>query len=107
MIVVAALSLCACSRGDSRASFCAAIKKMGVQYAGLQDNPTPALIKSAAASAQRLVGIAPAEIKSAVKTEADSYNQWAKTGNPSALEGNKFSAADDQINTYVSEYCKQ
>ena len=109
IVIVVALVFSACN-GRSSASnptaFCSAVKKMSVQYAGLQDNPTPSLAKEMAASVQQLVGIAPVEIESAVKTEADAYNQYVKTGNHSELVGKKFAAANDQINMWEANYCK-
>ncbi len=109
MIVVAALSLCACNGRSSDSNpkaFCSALKKIAVQSAGFQDNPTPALAKEQAAAVQQLVGIAPVELESAVKTEADAWNQFVKTGDHSELVGKKYAAATDQVNTWAEEYCK-
>lgn len=109
IVVAAGLSLCACGHGSSAspAAFCNQIKNMSVQFAGLQDNPSPELIKKAAAAAEQLAAIAPPQVKSATKTEADAYSHWAKTGDTSLLSGPKFSAADDQLNAWVSQNCKQ
>jgi hypothetical protein len=109
IFVAAALSLSACSRRSTSSNptaFCSALKKIAVQSAGLQDNPTPSLAKEQAASVQQLVGIAPVELESAVKTEADAWNQFVKTGNHSELVGKKYAAATDEVNTWAEEYCK-
>jgi len=110
IVIAAALSLSACSGRSTRSNptaFCSAVKKNAVEFAGLEDNPTPSLVKGEAAAVQKLVGIAPKEIESAVQTEADAYSQLAKTGNSSELQGKKFAAADDQINMWITAYCKQ
>lgn len=108
VVVVAMLSLSACSGGGSSpAAFCAGVKKFSVQFAGLQDNHPKASIEKAADAIQQLAEVAPSQIKSAVETEAATYRQWAKTGNPSVLTGNAFSQADAKISAYESAYCKQ
>jgi len=110
IVIAAALSLSACSGRSTRSkptAFCSAAKQNAVQFAGIQDNLTPSLAKGEAASLQHLVGIAPKEIESAVQTEADAWNQYVKTGNHSELVGNKYAAADDQIETWLGAYCKQ
>lgn len=111
IVMVAALSLSACQSGRSSRSnptaFCSAVKKMAVQSAGIRDDPTPSLVKGEADSLEHLERIAPPELESAVKTEADAWNQYVKTGNQSGLVGVKYAAADDQIETWLGEYCKQ
>lgn len=109
--MVAAISLSACQSGRSSRSnptaFCSAVKKLAVQSAGIRDDPTPSLIKAEATSLQHLEGIAPPELESAVTTEADAWNQYVKTGNQSELVGQKYAAANDQIETWLGEYCTQ
>lgn len=109
-VIAVALVLSACNSGRSSRSnptaFCSALKKIAVQSAGFQDNPTPSLAKEQAASVQQLVGIAPPELESAAKTEAAAWNQFVKTGNHSELVGKKYAAATDEINTWAAEYCK-
>ncbi len=109
VVIAMALALSACNGRSSDSNpkaFCSALKKIAVQSAGLQDNPTPSAVKEQAASVQQLVGIAPVEIESAVKTEADAWNQFVKTGNHSELVGKKYAAATDEVNTWAEEYCK-
>lgn len=110
---VAVLFLAGCSGGGSgggggnASSFCQKLTDMSVQFAGLQNNPTQTLIQQAASAAENLVSIAPSQIETAVKTEADAYQQWAKTGDSSALQTDAFSTADSQISNWTSAYCKQ
>ena len=109
IVVAVALALSACngrSSSSNPAAFCSALKKIALQSVGLHDNPTPALERAQAASMQQLVGIAPPELESAVKMEADAWNQFVKTGNHSELVGKKYAAATDEVNTWAAEYCK-
>jgi tRNA U38,U39,U40 pseudouridine synthase TruA len=80
---------------------------MSVKYAGLQDNPSHSLIVGAAGAAQQMAKAAPSAIKSAARTEAHAYNQWAANGDSSALSSDNVSAANDQLNAWESANCKQ
>jgi hypothetical protein len=83
------------------------VNDASITFAGLQSNPTPDLIRGAAAAIQIMADSAPDAIKDAVKTEADAYAQWGATGDSSGLETPQFSAADDQVNAWESVNCPQ
>lgn len=100
------LGLCACSSQVSTAKFCADVNSASVQFAALQSQATPSLVHGAAKSMAHLAEEAPSPIKSAVQVEAAAYQKWAKTGSNVPLTGNAFSAADDQLSTWLQLNCK-
>ena len=144
--VVGALCVSACSERSTDSNptaFCSAYKKVNVaiqlqhQQAGQLPKPTNAKAaaselapilqkeKEIAAAYQKVAGVAPTDIESAVQTRADfaSYESrataraFAAMRNPSsfdvALEKQKLdaarekdSAAADQIATWTDAYCK-
>lgn len=104
----AMLAVAACGGGgESPADFCTRMSHMSVQFAGLQDNPSKTLIQQAADSASQAAANAPDEIKDAVKTQADAFAQWAKTGNSAVLSTPAYTTANDQINAWTSSNCKK
>jgi hypothetical protein len=106
-VFVVLLAACGGGGGSSASAFCGKVATLSEKYGGLSDNPTPSLVKQAATAAQQLVGGAPSVIKTAVKTEADAYSQYAKSGDDTALTSDAFSGADDQITNWESDHCKQ
>ena len=107
--VAAAVSLSACSQRSTTSNpkaYCTAAKVDAAQFAALQDNLTQKGAKAYAASLRKLEGIAPKELESAVKTTADAWTHYVKTGDHSAMTGKGYAAAVDQINTWESEFCK-
>ncbi len=110
-VIACALALSACnerSTASNPTAFCTAAKKSYVEFSALSgmSNPTPADAKAYAASLTKLEGIAPEQIESAVKTSADTWNQFVKTGDHAALEGERYAAAVNQINAWESQFCK-
>jgi hypothetical protein len=105
---VSMLTTTACGGGsDSASDFCKRLSEASVTFAGLQDNPSKALIQKAADASQKMAAAAPDAIKDAAKTEADAYGQWAKTGDASVLTTPAVSAANSQLNAWESANCKQ
>jgi hypothetical protein len=110
--VTAALALGACGGGhgssaSSASSFCDRLSNLSVQFAGLPDSPSRALVRQAAAAADQLHGRAPGAIESALATEAHAYDEWAKTGDDTVMDSNVISEADDTIGAWESSNCKQ
>ena len=106
LCVTAMLTLCACSSHASPSAFCSDVNSASVQFAALQSQATPPLIQGAAKAMAHLADEAPSQIKSAVEVEATAYQEWAKTGSNAPLTGNAFSAADDQLSTWLHLNCK-
>ncbi len=106
LIVTAMLALCACSTHVSRSAFCSDVNAASVKFAALQSETTPPLIQGAAKAMAHLADEAPSQIQSAVKVEATAYEEWAKTGSNAPLTQNSFTAADDQLNTWLHLNCK-
>lgn len=109
--IACALALSACSERSTAANptaFCTAAKESFVTFSALSgmSNPTPADAKAYAASLTKLEGIAPEQIESAIKKSADTWNQFVKTGDQNALEGEGYAAAVSQINAWESQFCK-
>lgn len=100
------LGLCACSSQVSTAKFCTDVNSASVQFAALQSQATPPLVQGAAKAMAHLAHEAPSPIKSAVDVEATAYQKWAMTGSNGPLTGNAFSAADDQLSTWLHLNCK-
>lgn len=106
LCVTPILGLCACSSHASRAAFCSDVNSASVQFAALQSQATPPLVRGAAKAMAHLADEAPSQVKSAVEVEATAYQEWAKTGSNAPLTGNAFSAADDQLSTWLHLNCK-
>src|SRR5690348_3961385 len=71
---VSMLATTACGGGtDSPSDFCKRLSDASVTFAGLQDNPSRALIQKAADASKEMAAVAPDAIKDAVKTQADAY----------------------------------
>ncbi len=107
LCVTPLLALCACSSHASRAAFCTDVNAASVQFAALQSQATPPLIQGAAKAMAHLADEAPSQIKPAVEVEATAYQAWAKTGSNAPLTQNAFTAADDQLSTWLHLNCKR
>jgi hypothetical protein len=106
LIVIPLLALCACSTQVSPSAFCTDVNAASVQFAGLQDQATKPMIQGAAKAMAHLADEAPSQIRSAVKVEAAAYREWAKTGSNAPMTQNSFTAADDQLSTWLHLNCK-
>lgn len=106
LIVTSTLALCACSSQVSRSAFCTDVNAASVKFAALQSEATPPLIQGAAKAMAHLAHEAPSQIRPAVRVEAAAYRQWAKTGSNAPLTQNSFTAADDQLSTWLHLNCK-
>ena len=100
------LSLGACSSHASRAAFCTDVDAASVQFAALQSQATPPLVQGAAKAMAHLADEAPAQIQPAVAVEATAYKEWAKTGSNTPLTQDSFTAADNQLSTWLHLNCK-
>lgn len=106
LCIIPILGLCGCSSHASTADFCTDVNAASVKFAALQSQATPPLIQGAANSMAHLADEAPSQIKSAVEVEAKAYKAWAKTGSNAPLTEDSFTAADNQLSTWLHLNCK-
>jgi hypothetical protein len=106
LCVTPLLVLCACSSQVSTSTFCTDVNAASVKFAALQSQATPPLVQGAADAMAHLANEAPSQIRHAVQVEATAYKEWVKTGSNAPLTQNSFSAADDQLSTWLHLNCK-
>lgn len=105
---LAALSVTACSKnGSDPATFCPALVANYRLRATAIVVGTPDVMTRLTKSTDQLAAIAPAPIKSAIKTEAAIFDRWEKTGDDSIVNNNpKIDAAELKVQQWATQHCQ-
>lgn len=93
------------SRADPVA-FCAGSNKLATLYSNFQISPTKPLGNEIGILLTHMKVIAPASIRSEMKTEADDWNHAFKTGDKTQVTSPAYTQADQALTAWVLANCK-